>query len=284
MSTHPSHLQDVDMQQTIAPIPAPATAPWWAKTMLPTLSLLVREVLRFFRQKGRVIGSLGTPLMFWFLLGSGFGRSLTPSSLGGATDYMGYFFPGALLLVVVFTAIFSSMSVIQDRQEGFLQGVLVAPVPRLSIVVGKVLGGAILGALQGMLMLALAPLAGLPLGVEGFFAASGIIFLTALGLSALGFIFAWGLDSVQGFHAVMNLVLMPMWLLSGAFFPAAGAAFWLQAVMAANPLSYGLEALRAVLGDASVYDNFVSNLLVLGAFAVVTLLMSAWLVSRPEKG
>src|SRR3972149_10598402 len=116
-----------------------------ASWLLPTWSLFAREVLRFVRQPGRVLGSLGTPLLFWLLLGSGFGRTFRPPGMAEGMDYLTYFFPGTVLLVVLFTAIFSSISVIQDRTEGFLQGVLVAPVPRLAIVLGKVLGGATLG-------------------------------------------------------------------------------------------------------------------------------------------
>lgn len=263
--------------------------------LLPIWSLFAREVLRFVRQRNRVIGSLGTPILFWLVLGSGFGRTMRLSGGPGETDYMAYFFPGTIMLMVLFTAIFSSMSVIQERSEGFLQGVVVAPVPRLAIVLGKVFGGTALGVAQGVLMLALAPLAGLPLSVEGFFAAAAAIFLTSLGLSALGFMMAWRMDSVQGFHAVMNLLLMPMWLLSGALFPAAGASPWVRAVMAANPLTYGLTALRAALGPEAMsggagitgwpgMDNPVVALGVIAAFALITLALSGWLVSRPERG
>lgn len=118
------------------------------------------------------------------MLGSGFGESLRPPGAEERVDYLAFFFPGTLMLVVLFTAIFSSLSVIQDRREGFLQGVLVAPVPRLAIVLGKVLGGAALSLVQGLLMLSLAPLVGISLSVSAVFAAGGVIFLTALGLSA----------------------------------------------------------------------------------------------------
>lgn len=214
---------------------------------LPIWSLLLRELLRFARQRNRVIGALGTPLLFWLLLGSGFGKSFQPPGVAPGMDYLEYFYPGTLLLIVLFTAIFSSISIIEDRNDGFLQGVLVAPVPRISIVLGKVLGCTSLGMLQGIPMLALAPLAGLPYGWLEFLAAAGVLSLTAMALSTLGFVLAWRTDSVQGFHAVMNLLLIPMWLLSGAFFPATGAAGWVRAVMLVNPLTYGLGALRRVL-------------------------------------
>ena len=263
--------------------------------LLPVWSLFAREVLRFVRQRNRVIGSLGTPILFWLVLGSGFGRTMRLPGASGETDYMAYFFPGTIMLVVLFTAIFSSMSVIQERGEGFLQGVVVAPVPRLAIVLGKVFGGTALGFGQGVLMLALAPLAGLPLSIEGFLAAAAAIFLTSLGLSALGFLMAWRMDSVQGFHAVMNLLLMPMWLLSGALFPAAGASLWVRAVMTANPLTYGMTALRGALSPQAMTGgpgltgwlstgNPAVAMAVIAAFALLALVLSGWLVSRPERG
>ncbi len=156
-------------------------------------------------------------------------------------------------------------------------------------MLGKVLGGAALGFGQGVVMLALAPLAGMPLGLAQVLAASGVLFLVALALSALGFLFAWRMDSVQGFHAVMNLLLMPMWLLSGAFFPAAGASVWVQAVMAVNPLTYGLTALRGALhapaeqAALGLGDPWVA-LAVLAAFALAALLAAAWVAARPERG
>lgn len=256
---------------------------------MPAWSLFLREVLRFVRQRNRVIGSLGTPLLFWIVLGSGIGRTFRPPGASDGVDYLTYFFPGTLMLVVLFTAIFSSLSVIQDRNEGFLQGVLVAPVPRLAIVLGKVLGGAALGCLQGLVMLVLAPLAGLELSPAAVLGAALSIFLTALSLSALGFFMAWRMDSVQGFHAVMNLLLMPMWLMSGALFPAAGASPWLRAAMTVNPLTYGMDALRASLEASGGWaplgsPQALTAFAVLGGFALVMLAVSVWIVSRPERG
>ncbi|MDH4249200.1 MAG: ABC transporter permease, partial [Deltaproteobacteria bacterium] len=239
---------------------------------------------------GRLLGTLGTPLLFWLLLGSGFGSSMRLGTGGasGGTEYLTYFFPGTLLLVVLFTGIFSSMSVILDRRDGFLLGVLAAPVSRVAIVLGKVAGGTVLGLLQGGIMLLLSPLAGLVLTPGTFLAACGVILLTSLGLSALGFLAAWRMDSVQSFHAVMNLLLMPMWLLSGAFFPASGASTWVWAVMMANPLTHGLTALRAALeeGSASAYGGLPpgESLAILAGFAVAMVALCAWRVGRAERG
>lgn len=223
-------------------------------------ALAGREVVRFARQRSRIVGALGTPLVFWALLGSGLSASFRlPGAAAGAggaggaggIDYRAYFFPGTLVLVVLFAAIFSSISVIEDRDRGFLQGVLASPLSRWAIVAGKVAGGAALAGLQGVLLLALAPVAGIPLSAGSALAAAGVLALLAVALSAIGFAFAWRSASVQGFHAVMNLLLMPLWLLSGAVFPAAGAPAWLGGLMAADPLTYGVAALRQALAPGS---------------------------------
>lgn len=204
--------------------------------MLAIWSLWSREVIRFFRQRSRIVGALGTPLVFWILIGSGFGER-----------YQLYLFPGSLTMILLFAAIFSTISIIEDRREGFLQGVLVAPVPRAAIVTGKVLGGTTVAMLQALAFLALAPLAGIGLSAASAALTAGVMVIVATGLTALGTAIAWRLDSTQGFHAVMNLFLMPMWLLSGALFPAEGAATWLRGVMRVDPLTYGLAAIRAAL-------------------------------------
>src|SRR5262249_20368474 len=151
---------------------------------------------------------------------------------------------GALMLIVLFTSIFTMMSVIEDRREGFLLSVLVAPISRSVIVLGKVLGGATLATMQGVIFLAFSPLIGIHLDIARASLALLSIFLVAFALTALGFIVAWRLDSTQAFHAIINLFLMPLWMLSGSLFPVGGAARWIGWIMRANPLTYGVEALR----------------------------------------
>jgi ABC-2 type transport system permease protein len=210
-----------------------------------------RELVRFCRQPSRIAGAVGTPLVFWLFLGSGLSGSFRLPGGPAGLDYLQYFFPGTVVLVLLFAAIFSNISVIEDRHEGFLQGVLVAPVPPVAIAGGKVLGGATLAWLQGMLLLALAPLSGIALTWRSALAAAAVLALLALLLAAVGFAFAWKVDSVQGFHGVMNVVLMPMWLLSGALFPVGGVPGWLGLLMRVNPLTYGLAALRHALYGAA---------------------------------
>jgi daunorubicin resistance ABC transporter membrane protein len=203
---------------------------------LGTWTLWQRDVVRFLRQPSRVIGALVPPIVFWFLIGSGLGDSLR------GANYLQYFFPGTILLIVLFSSIFSTISVIEDRHAGFLQGVLVAPLSRSTVVLGKILGGTTLAVGQATLFLLVAPWAGLQIPAWGFILP--VLTLTAIGLTALGFLLAWSLDSTQGFHALMNLFLIPMWLLSGALFPVQGAAPWVAWLMQLNPLHYAFRLLE----------------------------------------
>jgi len=218
--------------------------------LLAARTLCVREMVRFARQRSRLVGAFGQPLLFWLLLGGGLKASFRPSG-SPASGYMQYFYPGIIALTLLFTAIFATISVVEDRKTGFLQGVLVAPVPRWSIVMGQAAGSTLLALLQGILLLALAPVIGLPLSVASVLASMAVMTLLAFAMSGMGLLLAWKMDSTQGFHAIMNLVLMPMWLLSGAFFPAAGAPLWLRAAMLVNPMTYGMAALRRSLSLGS---------------------------------
>lgn len=238
--------------------------------ILPSISLWWREIVRFYRQRSRVIGVIASPLLFWVVIGSGFGTSFRSSGVGGQ-HYLNYFFPGALIMIVLFTAIFTMMSVIEDRKEGFLLSVLVAPVSRSVIVLGKVLGGATLATFQGLIFLLFAPFLGIHFTIVSFLLTVAVIFLVAFSLTALGFMIAWPMDSTAGFHAVINLFLIPLWLLSGSMFPLSGASMWIRAVMRINPLTYGTDALRMLLYPAELTGSLPLNvnLLVLAAFALV---------------
>jgi ABC-2 type transport system permease protein len=257
--------------------------------MTPALSLCHREVVRFLRQRHRIIGALATPIVFWLLIGGGMGASFRSSAPGGE-NYLHYFFPGTVLMILLFTAIFSTISVIEDRREGFLQGVLVAPVARSQIVLGKVLGGTILAFAQGLVLLVLAPLIGVRMSVAGFAGAAVTMLVLSFALTALGLCIAWPMDSTQGFHAVMNLFLMPMWFLSGALFPAGGAWTGLRWVMMLNPLTYGLAALRRSLywgeptatADAAM-PGFAPSLAVSVVFAAGMFALASFVANRRSK-
>src|SRR5215470_10072741 len=214
---------------------------------LPVLTLWRREIVRFIRQRSRVMSALSTPLVFWVLLGSGFRASFQPPGAPEGVGYLEYLYPGIIVLVILFTAIFATISVIEDRKAGFLQGVLVAPVSRASIVMGQALGGSTLALLQGTLFLLLAPIAGISLSISAILAVIVIMALVAFALTSIGLTIAWRMQSIQGFHAIMNLLLMPIWFLSGAFFPPTGLPSWLSWLMRLNPLTYGMAALRGSL-------------------------------------
>lgn len=257
----------------------PNTSGWPA-----ALTLAQRELVRFVRQRNRVFGALGQPIIFWLL----FSEGLRPNNLGYE-----HFFPGTLVMILLFTAIFATISVIEDRREGFLQSVLVSPAPRWAMVAGKVLGGAAIALLQAMLFLALGA-ATLPLAstLGQFAAAVALMAVIAVALTALGFAIAWLMESTQGFHAIMSVFLLPMWLLSGAFFPAGGSG-WLAWIVRANPLTYGVAGLRHYLrfaqsdtAPAEAAADPVANLPSLATCWVVTLaaaailLAVAWRVAR----
>ena len=249
--------------------------------LLPAFSLWWREVVRFYRQRTRVLGVILSPLLFWVVIGSGFGTSFRSGSSAGQQHYLDYFYPGALIMIVLFTSIFAMMSVIEDRREGFLLSVLVAPVRRSAIVLGKVLGGSTLAAVQGLIFLAFAP----AIGVHFTLVRLGLIvltvFLVSFALTALGFAIAWPMDSTQAFHAIINLFLIPLWLISGALFPLSGASGWIRLLMQLNPLTYGVEALRNLLFPASApVLPLGSCLLILGLFTAVMFALAFAMVNR----
>ncbi len=237
-------------------------------------TLAWRELVRFFRQRNRVIGGFVQPVLFWLL----FSEGLKNNDLGYE-----HFFPGTLVMILLFTAIFATISVIEDRNEGFLQGVLVAPTQRLAIAMGKVLGGAAIAIIQATLFLLLGVVSGAvsiagPLDAVLVFAAMSLI---AIALTGLGFILAWKMDSTQGFHAIMSVFLLPMWLLSGAFFRR-GAEGWLGGVVAANPLTYGVAALRHRLdaGDTTGLPAEPLCWVVTVGFAVAMIGLSWWVAQK----
>lgn len=239
--------------------PASAVASPLTACFQAAVALARRELIRFLRQRTRVVGAVGQPVIFWVLFGAGLRSSFLPpawaSALSYPLSYQEYFFPGVAVLIVLFTAIFSTISIIEDRREGFLQGVLVAPVPRSAIVLGKLLGATLLALIQAGLFIAIGPMLGLvglapeldlQWSLVRMLSAAGYLSLIAVELSAIGFLIAWPMSSTQGFHAVMSVFLMPMWLVSGSFFPG-GETGWLSWLIRCNPLTYGVAGLRRQL-------------------------------------
>lgn len=242
---------------------------------LAAYTLWQREIVRFYRQPSRVVGAVGTALLFWAVLGSGIPMA----------NYRAYFLPGTLVMSILFTCIFSNASVIEDRHAGFLQSVMVAPVSRAAIVMGKILGGATLSTLQGLILLPVAfgvgatfellPMAGLVLS----------LFLLSFVLNAFGFWLAWKIESAPGFHTIMNMVLLPMWMASGAIF--AGGQGWMKAFMKVNPFTYGVAGTRRGLfpgTDLGDIPGLPLSLLVLAGMGLFFYVLSSWVVEKTNEG
>lgn len=250
-------------------------------------SLAWREFIRFIRQPHRVIGTVAQPVLFWVFLGAGFTGTFR---MPGAEEmtYLEYFYPGVMLMMVLFASIFSSITIIEDRDAGFLQGVLVAPVSRLAIVLGKVAGGASIALAQVAILLLAVPFLGLQLSFGSFLLLSAGLVTTALGFASLGFLLAWGMKSTSAFHAVMMVFLMPLWMLSGALFPITNAPLWLHTLMVVNPVSHALTLLRAPFyhGPAELFTQggYLLGWAVALGWAAICLGMSMKRVNRREQG
>jgi ABC-2 type transport system permease protein len=252
---------------------------------LAAVSLAWRELVRFMRQRHRVVGALLTPIVFWLLIGGGMGRSFTPPG-GEAQNFIVFFFPGTVMMILLFTAIFSTISIIEDRREGFLQGVLVSPAPRASIALGKILGAGVLAMVHAGLFLIFAPLIGFRPGAGAVLMLLGLMSLASIALASLGFCLAWRMTSTQGFHAIMNLLLMPMWFLSGSLFPLEGAAAPVAWVMRVNPLTYAVAGMREALGGptSAASPGLLTCFAVTAGFAVLLLLGAVRLVGSRDAG
>lgn len=276
------------MSQAITPLRAEAQPirTGLAPALVATWVLTSRELVRYVRQPSRIAASLGTSVLIWVFLGSGFAASFSSpatSTAAATTDSAGsyalHLLPGMLALTVVFSSVFGSISLIDDRNEGFLQSVLVSPTPRWALVASKLLGGSLIALSQAVLLLPGIYLFGANPGVLSLIEAVAALACASLGVTALGLALAWRINSVQGFHGVMNLVLMPMWLLAGTLFPIQGASGWLRPLMLLDPLTWPSEALRhAVTGTAPAASLGVTWLLALLFPALASLF--AWFSMR----
>src|SRR5271157_1289805 len=235
--------------------------------LLPAATLWQRELVRFWRQKSRVLGVVASPLVFWLLIGYG-------------SNDLARFYSGALVLTVMFSAIFSTISIIEDRREGFLLSMMVSPAPRTSLVLGKILGSATLAWIQGLIFLAFAPLAGVSIRPLELIPIAGAIFLISFTLTGLGFVIAWRMESTSGFHAIMNLLLVPMWMVSGSLFPMSTAHGWVKVLMWVNPLTYSITLLNHTLHLPNAGSGGMSSLIVTAAFGLVLFLASGLMAAQ----
>ena len=252
-----------------------------------TISVLwARDLKRFFRKPSRLIGAFLQPVIFWIMIGSGF--SSTFKLVGAETmSYEQYFFPGVVMMLVLFAAIFGTITVIEDRREGFLQSVLIAPGSRSALVLGKALGVSSIGLIQASVFLALAPYAGFSYSEIDWISLYVFLSTGALALSTFGFALAWWLNSSQAYHAIMSVILIPGWILSGAMFPINSSNTALNWVMTLNPMSYIVDGVRRALhselpANAAVSSGSLVDLQVVLGFLIFSLFWATVTINKSK--
>jgi len=230
-------------------------------------ALWYREVLRYWREKSRIVSSLILPVL-WLLV---FGSGMRNVELPGVDNYQVFIFPGILGMTLLFTSVWSGVSIIWDREFGFLKEIMVAPVSRTSIVIGKALGSGTSALIQGFILLPLSFLIGIRLTPESIFLLIPIMILLAIGLVCVGLLLASLMNSMEGFNFIMSLVIMPMFFTSGALFPISSAPGWLQIFSYFNPLTYGVDLLRWATspGTATALPVIIEIILLLGFAAAM---------------
>ncbi len=257
-----------------------------------------RDILRYINNRARIISSLGQPFLWLVVFGSGM-RGTFQLFGAGNFDFIQFLFPGTIGITILFTAIFSSISTVRDREVGFLKEILVAPVSRASIAIGKILGGATIALLQALLMLILAPIVGIKLSLPLVLGLIPAIFLVAFTISSFGMVLAAQLRSTEGFQVVMNLIMMPLFLLSGALFPLTDIPGWMEFLSRINPVSYSIDLLRQVVFlhlavPSIVADSFKitvlgikiglwQDVLIVAVFAAIFSFLGTLLFSRSER-
>jgi ABC-2 type transport system permease protein len=243
-------------------------------------TIWLRENKRFVRYRSRILTSVVTPLLWLLIFGTGLGSAVRFGGAGGS--YQAFIYPGIIGQTVLFTAVFSGVSVIIDRQYGFLKEILVAPISRPAIVFGKALGISTTALIQGLILLLLSFLVGIQMTPQIFFPSAVVILLISLGLAGLGLLIASFTDSMEGFNLILSFIVLPIFLLSGALFPVTNLPSWLQVAVYLDPLTYGVDALRAIILKTSVLPLYV-DVAVVSLFALVMVLVSAFIFSRREQ-
>ena len=246
------------MSVKLAASPHAVTPAAPADTRMATLRAIYiiwyRDILRFWRDRWRLVASLAQPLLFLIVFGSGLSSSLGGASAfgpKGGLSYIQFMYPGIIGMAILFTAIFGAMSIVWDREFGFLKEVLVAPIDRSAVAIGKALGGTTQAMFQGLILLILAPLVGVKLTVATVLLMIPLAAVLAFGLSAFGVALASTMKSLQGFQVVMNFLMMPMFFLSGALFPLNNLPGWMTVLTRLDPASYGIDPLRRVVLSGS---------------------------------
>ncbi len=233
--------------------------------------LIARDLKKFVRERSRLISTLARPLIWLFLVGGGMSRLVSPEI---GMPYTQFIFPGILGMTILFSSIFSSISIIWDKEFGLMKAILVAPVSRNSIVVGKALSGAMISIIQTVILLIILPFLGIEIGLFSVLQVIAISFVLAFCISSIGIIIASFFESFESFSAIMNFIVMPMFFLSGAMYPVSKLPYVLKLFTRVNPLTYGVDALKhAIFKDSTITDFSIgmdiSFLLIASLFFVV---------------
>ena len=239
--------------------------------------LWLRQIKRYLRSRSRIIGSLAQPLLFLLALGYGFGSIFQKAGQG---NYLNFLAPGIIGMSIIFTAIFSGIEIIWDRQFGFLKEMMVAPMSRLNIMIGRTLGGATVATMQGIIVMAISFLFGFHIySWGGILPAILVMFLVALLFTSLGTMIASLLDDMQGFQLIMNFLIMPLFFLSGALFPLQNLPKTLAIIARLDPLSYGIDAFRILLINSGHYGLGI-DIAVLGIITAIFLWLGSYFFKR----
>jgi ABC-2 type transport system permease protein len=241
--------------------------------------LWLRELKRYVRSRAQIVASLGQPLLYLLVLGFGLGPVFQRAGNGSYLQFVG---PGVIGMTVLFSSIFSGLGLLWDRQFGFLKETLVAPVPRLQIMIGRTLGGATVSVIQGLLVTVVCFIAGFrPVSFAMVPLAIGFMIAIAIVFAALGVAIGSSLQDMQGFQLIMNFLVMPIYFLSGALFPLIGLPKLLSIITKLDPLSYGIDGMRSVLLGKSAF-NPVTDVTVLVCVGAVLLVFGAYRFSKIE--
>jgi len=243
--------------------------------------LWLREMKRFLRAKSRVIGTLAMPLFFLAFLGLGFGNMNIPGMANGV-DYIHFLVPGIVGMTMLFTSMFAGISVLWDREFGFLKEIMVAPVNRISIVIGRIVGGATTSIFQGILILGISILMGFKIvGISAFLLSIVFMLLISSAFIGLGLIFASKMRDIHGFSLIMNFVIFPLFFLSGALFPLENLPVWIRCFSYLDPLTYGVDGLRSVLIGVSSFP-VLFNFAILIGFSALMVFLGAYFFEKSE--
>jgi ABC-2 type transport system permease protein len=217
------------------------------RALMVVYTIWLREFKAFLRERSRIVAMIGQPLLYLLIVGQGIASGLSLNGAAGSVGYLTFMYPGILGMSVLFTSIFSAISIIWDREFGFLKEVLVAPVPRWAVALGKILGGSTVAIVQSAILIALAPFVHVSLSVGLVLQLLFFCFLISIAITSLGVFMAVRMRSMQGFQMLMNFLVMPLYFLSGAMFPIRSAPGWMKALMTIDPLTYGVDALRNIV-------------------------------------